>query len=160
METNEQLIYKFYRAFQNKDYKTMQECYADSARFSDPVFPGLKAEEVRAMWEMFCVKSKDLIVEFRNISANETKGRAEWTAVYTFSATGREVVNNISSYFTFRDGRIVRHTDYFDFYKWSKQALGLKGTLLGWTPIVKNEVQKAGMKSLNEFINRRNMVVK
>ena len=160
MRTNEQLIYKFFKAFQNKDYKTMQQCYADNARFSDPVFPSLKAEEVSAMWEMFCLKSKDLIVEFRNISANETKGKAEWTAVYTFSPTGKEVVNNVYSNFTFRDGKITRHTDYFDFYKWSKQALGLKGALLGWTPFVKTAIQEAGMKSLNEFISRKNMVVK
>lgn len=160
MRTNEQVIYNFFKAFQIKDYKTMQDCYAANAKFSDPVFPNLKGDEINAMWEMFCVKSKDLIIEFRNINSNETKGRAEWTAVYTFLPTGKEVVNNVYSNFTFKDGKITRHTDYFDFYKWSKQALGLKGTLLGWTPFVKTEIQEAGMKSLKEFINRKNMVVK
>lgn len=160
MDTNEQIIYKFYRAFKNKDYKTMQECYADKARFSDPVFPDLKAEQVRAMWEMFCVKSKDLIIEFRNVETNETQGKAEWTAIYTFSSTGREVVNNIKTHFIFENGKIIKHTDRFNFYNWSKQALGITGALLGWTPFIKSKVQKSGMKSLNEFINRRTQVIK
>lgn len=133
----------------------MQECYADNAKFSDPVFPNLKAEQVRAMWEMFCVKSKDLIIEFRNITANETQGKAEWTAVYIFSSTGKEVVNNICANFIFENGKIIKHTDTFNFYKWAKQALGLSGLFLGWMPFVKNKVQKAGMTALNEYINRR-----
>lgn len=153
MTPNEQLIQQFYKALQNKDYKAMQACYADNASFNDAVFKNLNAKQVRAMWEMFCLNGKGMTVEFSNISANETKGSAEWIASYIFSKTGNKVVNKISARFTFEDGKIVNHTDTFNFYKWAKQALGLGGLLLGWTPIVKAKVQKIGMKSLNEFMN-------
>lgn len=41
----------------------MKNCYAEKATFNDPVFQNLNATQVRAMWEMFCVKSKDLKIE-------------------------------------------------------------------------------------------------
>ncbi len=152
MTTTEQVIQKFYTSFQNKDYKTMQQCYAGSAIFNDPVFRNLNATQVKAMWEMFCVKSKDLKIEFGNITANETNGSAEWTASYIFSPTGKKVVNKITANFIFENQKIVKHTDTFNFYKWAKQALGLSGVLLGWTPLAKNKVQKMGMKTLNDYI--------
>jgi hypothetical protein len=31
----------------------------------------------------------------------------------------------------------MKHTDDFDIWKWSKQALGIPGHLLGWTTVVK-----------------------
>ncbi len=101
MTTNEQTIQKFYKAFQNNDYKTMQGCYGDNATFTDPVFTNLNAAEVRAMWEMFCIKSKEMKIEFSNITADETKGKAEWIATYVFSSTGKKVVNRITAHFVF-----------------------------------------------------------
>lgn len=162
MTTNEQTIQKFYKAFQNKDYKTMQGCYGDNATFTDPVFTNLNAAEARAMWEMFCIKSKEMKIEFRNITADETKGKAEWIATYVFSSTGKKVVNRITANFVFENkpgvkgtGKIVKHTDSFNFYKWATQALGPTGFLLGWTPMVKNKVQKKAMKTLTDYINRK-----
>ena len=150
-----QLIERFYTAFQNKDYITMQECYADSARFDDPVFHNLNAEQVRTMWEMFCVRSKDLNIEFMNIKANETEGSAAWIARYTFSSTGKQVVNNIIANFKFENGKIIRHTDTFNFHKWARQALGLSGLFLGWMPFVKNKVQKSAMLALNNYVLKK-----
>ena len=154
MNPNEQLIHTFYSAFQKKDYKTMRECYTGNATFNDPVFINLNARQAGTMWEMFCTKSKDLTIEFKNIKAGETTGSGEWTAAYTFSKTGKIVVNHIQSRFRFLNGKIVQHNDSFNFYKWASQALGLTGVLLGWTGFVKNKVRKAGMKSLNDFINQ------
>ena len=51
---NEQIIRRFYSAFQRLDYKTMQECYSDDIIFFDTVFGLLKGEEVKAMCEMLC----------------------------------------------------------------------------------------------------------
>jgi limonene-1,2-epoxide hydrolase len=154
MNANEIIINTFYTCFQNKDYKGMQDCYADTAHFSDPVFYDLNACEVKAMWEMFCVNGKDLEVEIKNVSANEKSASAEWMAVYTFSATGKKVVNHIKSNFIIEQGKIVKHTDDFNFYDWSKQALGASGLLLGWTPFVKNKIKKVAMKNLDNFMNR------
>ena len=134
----------------------MQLCYDDAAEFNDPVFRGLDATEARAMWEMFCVKSKDLKIEFTNITANESEGSAEWTANYTFSSTGKPVKNHIMARFGFENGKIAKHTDSFNFYNWARQALGLPGVLLGWLPFLKSKVQKTGSLSLNQYIERRN----
>ncbi len=154
MNTNEIIINTFYTCFQNNDYKGMQDCYADTAHFSDPVFYDLNARQVKAMWEMFCVNGKDLEVEFKNVSANEKNGSSEWMAIYTFSQTGRKVINRIKANFTFEQGKIVKHIDDFNFYDWSKQALGASGLLLGWTPFVKNKIRKVAMKNLQDYMNK------
>ncbi len=154
MNANEIVINKFYTSFQNKDFKGMQDCYTDDAHFSDPVFLNLNAKQVRAMWEMFCVNGKDLQVEFKNVSANEKTGSAEWMASYIFSVTGSNVVNRIKANFVFEQGKIIKHTDQFNFYEWAKQALGASGLLLGWTPFVKNKVRKVAMKNLQDYMNK------
>ena len=38
-------------------------------------------------------------------------------------------------------GKIVRHIDRFDFWRWSRMALGPAGLLLGWTPLLHKKVQ-------------------
>jgi len=152
MNTTYELINTFYTCFQNKDYKGIQACYADNAFFSDPVFKNLDALEVKSMWEMFCKKGKHLRIEFANVAATEKEGSADWTAYYTFSQTGKKVINRIHANFKFQDGKIVEHIDSFNFYNWAKQALGIPGLLLGWTSFIKTKVQKAAMKNLEAFM--------
>ncbi|MFD0940061.1 nuclear transport factor 2 family protein [Pedobacter boryungensis] len=153
MNANEQLINTFYTCFKNKDYKGMQACYADNAIFSDAIFKNLNAEQVKAMWEMLILKGKDLRLEFNNISADETTGKAHWDAYYTFSATGKKVINRIDASFEFENGKIVKHVDNFNFYTWAKQALGLSGMLLGWTGFLKNKIQTTALSNLTKFMN-------
>ena len=133
----------------------MQECYADNATFSDEVFVSLNSAQVKTMWEMLISRGKDLQICFQNVSADEKSGSAEWIANYTFSQTGRKVENRIKANFEFENGKIVKHFDSFDFYKWSSQALGLKGTLLGWTSFLKGKVQETAMKSLADFMSSK-----
>ena len=38
MDVNETLINKFYSAFQQKDYRTMNSCYSNYIVFYDPAF--------------------------------------------------------------------------------------------------------------------------
>lgn len=154
MNSNEQFITNFYKAFQQKDYKAMQSCYADNATFSDEVFVNLNSIEVKAMWEMLIKRGKDLQLEFKNVKANEKTGSAEWVATYTFSATGKKVVNHIYASFELENGKIIKHIDRFSFYKWASQVFGFPGVILGWTPFLKQKVRKQAMKSLNEFVNR------
>ncbi len=153
MNNNEALITKFYTAFSNRDYKEMQECYTDNATFNDPVFRNLNALQVKAMWEMLCIKAKDLRIEFKNIKADDNKGKAEWTAYYSFSATGKKVINHIKSEFIFEDGKIIKHIDSFSFYNWSRQALGTIGLLLGWTSFLQIKVRRKAMKNLLYFMD-------
>lgn len=154
MNPNHELINNFYKAFQNKDYRTMQNCYADNAVFSDNVFKNLNGKEVKAMWEMLIQRGKDLHVEFKNVKADDSTGSAEWIATYTFSKTKRKVVNSIKADFIFKNGKIVKHTDHFNFYAWSKQALGLTGWVLGWTKFLNAKVSKTAMQGLHKFMQK------
>lgn len=150
---SETLINKFYTAFQAKDYKTMQSCYHDEAVFSDPAFQNLSSKEVKAMWQMLLTASADLRVEFGRVQSNGTSGKAHWEAWYTFTTTGRKVHNIIDAEFEFKDGKIFRHTDKFGFWRWSRQALGTSGLLLGWTPIVRNKVRETAKRRLSKFLS-------
>jgi len=155
--TNKALVEHFYSCFQQKDYKGMQDCYADNATFSDSVFVNLNAAEVRAMWQMLCLRGKDLVLEYNDVTENATGGTAEWVAHYTFSATKRKVTNRIKAKFVIENGKIVSHIDDFDFYRWSSQALGLVGKLLGWTGFFKNKVRQNAANELDKFMLRENL---
>ena len=143
-----------YAALAARDGAAMGACYADDARFSDPAFRDLDAAGVRTMWAMLCARATDLTVDVGGIEADDTHGKARWVATYTFSKTGRQVRNVIDAGFEFRDGLIVRHTDTFDLWRWAGMALGAKGTLLGWTPLVQNAIRREAMRGLESF--RRN----
>ncbi|HEX7644171.1 MAG TPA: nuclear transport factor 2 family protein [Burkholderiaceae bacterium] len=151
MHPNAELITKFYSAFQKLDAETMASCYAPDIHFSDPVFPSLRGTEASDMWRMLASRAKDFSLVFDGVEADEQTGRAHWVATYLFSQTGNTVVNDIQASFIFRDGKIVRHVDSFDLWRWSRQALGFKGLLLGWTHIVAGAVRKQAAKSLAAF---------
>jgi ketosteroid isomerase-like protein len=151
MHPNEELINNFYSAFAAGDHATMAGAYTDDATFSDPVFPNLSADEVRAMWRMFCTGGNEIKLNFSDVRADDKAGSAHWDAVYKFPKTGREVHNHINASFLFRDGKIVRHRDDFNLYAWTRMALGPMGTLLGWSPIVQGQVRKQAASQLRRF---------
>lgn len=156
MTANEKIIHQFYSAFQQKDYKTMQNSYADNAVFNDSVFRSLDAKQVRAMWQMLISGSKDMAMTFGNIKEDGNKVTAYWEAHYTFSATGKKVINKINAEFEIENGKIVKHTDSFDFYKWAKQAFGAGGFLLGWTNSFKEKVRQTAKKKLDQYLEKTN----
>jgi len=137
-----------YSAFAQKDWATMAACYHPDAQFSDPVFPQLDAAHVRAMWKMLLNNDSPMHVTHHIVEENVTIGACDWEARYTFSSTGRPVHNIIHSEFKFRDGLIFRQRDQFGFWRWSKQALGTSGLLLGWTHVVRNKVRATAARRL------------
>ena len=149
-DVNKQVIERFYTAFNNADGPAMSACYTPDVRFSDPVFPDLRGPRAGAMWEMLTETPGDLKVELLEHDADATKGSAHWRAHYTFTQTGRPVVNDIQATFRFREGLISEHHDDFNFHRWAKQALGPVGLLLGWTPMVKAKVRKMAAGRLEE----------
>ena len=155
MSENQQIIRRFYTAFQKLDYRTMQDCYHEDAIFFDPVFQDLNTYEVRNMWEMLCTTAKDFSFTFSDIEADDEYGRCNWIANYTFSASKRKVTNKIKAYFKFHEGKIVEHTDDFDLWKWSRQALGLKGWILGWSEFLQKKVRNSAQNKLLEFLNKK-----
>lgn len=145
---------RFYRAFAARDWRTMAAQYADDARFRDPAFGDLDAREARSMWQMLVSRGTDLRVEHEILDETPDSAHVRWTAHYTFSQTGRPVVNVISAAMKFRDGRIAEHVDAFDFWRWSRQALGPAGLLLGWTPFLRRKVRAGARASLKQFMQR------
>lgn len=143
---------RFYSAFAQRDWATMGACYADDARFHDPVFPDLDAEHARAMWKMLLTSGTDLRVTYRVLQESATNGTCAWEAFYSFGRTGRKVQNSIRSEFHLRDGRIVAHRDRFNFWRWSRQALGISGWLLGWSPWLKGQVRQQAAARLGKAL--------
>ena len=153
MHPNVALIERFYAAFEALDGDAMQACYAEDAHFSDPAFDLHGAQEIGAMWRMLCEAARErgrehwrLAVD--GIEADDHGGRAHWEPHYLFGPAARPVHNVIDARFTFRDGHIVRHVDHFDFWRWSRQALGAPGWLLGWTPWLRAQVRRQAARNL------------
>jgi ketosteroid isomerase-like protein len=151
MHPNAELITRFYKAFQQKDWARMAACYHPDVVFNDAVFTDLRGKRAGQMWQMLCERGKDLRVEFRDVAADDSTGKAHWDAYYTFSRSGRNVHNSIDAQFRFQDGLIIEHRDTFNFWRWSSQALGLPGMLLGWTPFLQKKVQAQSMQTLADY---------
>ena len=149
---NAALIDRFYSAFARRDHAEMARCYTPDARFSDPAFGELRGEEVTAMWRMLCERGEDLELRHSDVAADADRGSAHWDADYTFSTTGRKVHNEIDASFRFRDGLIVEHDDHFSLWRWSRQALGPIGLVLGWSPIVRSKVNGQARENLRAFM--------
>jgi ketosteroid isomerase-like protein len=150
-----ELIGKFYACFGRKDAEGMRACYHPDVVFSDPVFGELRGAQAGEMWAMLCSRAKDLRIEASGISADAAKGKAHWDAYYTFTHTGRHVHNAIDAAFSFRDGLIARHDDRFDLYRWSRQAFGPVGALIGWTPFFQAKVRANARKGFDAWIRNR-----
>jgi ketosteroid isomerase-like protein len=148
---NESLVERFYASFAERDGVAMGSCYAPEVHFSDPVFPDLRGDEATAMWRMLTERATDLRVELLEREADLDSGTARWRARYTFSQTGRPVVNEVNASFRFAGGQIVDHHDDFDFHRWARQALGPIGLLLGWTPILRASVRRRAREGLEQF---------
>lgn len=158
MHPNAQTLTRFYTAFAALDHAAMARCYAPEAVFNDPAFSLQGQQEVAGMWRMLCsatqAKGRDhWKLQFSNIQADASRGQAHWEADYLFSATGRLVHNVIDAEFTFTpDGLIATHRDHFNFWRWSRQALGTPGLLLGWTPFLRAKVQAQAGGNLRKFL--------
>ena len=155
MHPHESLVREFYARFAARDAEGMARCYHADIFFTDPVFPSLRGAEAGDMWRMLLSRATDLTVTLDEAAADGEGGTARWTAHYTFSRTGRPVVNHVAAMFAFRDGLIVRHYDNFSFWRWAAQALGPAGSLLGWFAPLKWKVRKDAAKGLDSFRARR-----
>jgi hypothetical protein len=150
-------IERLYAAFERLDADTMAACYSEDAVFDDEAFSLRGRAQIGGMWAMLCdaVKAKGRDVWEIEASAI-TERSAHWEATYRFSATGRMVHNVIDAEFEFDSaGLIRRHRDRFDFWRWSRQALGAPGLLLGWTPMLRAKVRAQAARNLDRFIATR-----
>jgi hypothetical protein len=157
----QQTLEKLYSAFAQLDSAAMAECYTADARFDDEAFSLRGHREVTGMWHMLCdatkAKGRDVWkLDYSGIAADAAIGQAHWEADYRFSATGRMVHNIIDSRFTFdAQGLISTQRDRFDFWAWSRQALGAPGLLLGWTPFLRGKVHATAAANLKKYLAAR-----
>jgi aspartyl/asparaginyl beta-hydroxylase (cupin superfamily) len=113
------------------------------------------------MWQMLCDATRnkgrqDWRMEFSAVQADGSSGRAHWEARYRFSVTKRLVHNVIDANFTFtEEGLIASHKDTFDIWRWSRQALGLAGFMLGWMPFFRRQMRQRARESLNRYMESR-----
>lgn len=160
MNANERTIENFYNAFARLDADAMAVHYDDDVAFDDEVFSLRGKQQVMGMWRMLCAATKEKGADvwklrFGNVHAEGSTGSAHWDAHYRFSATGRLVNNSIDAKFEFGpDARIVRHHDSFDFWRWSRQALGVPGLLLGWTPMLHSKIRAKAAANLQRFLEQ------
>jgi len=146
-----ELIKTFYTGLRERDAEKMISCYHEDIIFEDPGFGELKGKRAMKMWQMLCKNGKDLKITFSNIEADDHKGSAHWEAWYTFSKTGRSVHNKIDAKFEFKDGKISKHTDYFNLHRWASQAIGWKGKILGGTSFFKKKLHQQTNRLLDTF---------
>ena len=154
MHQHEALIHRFYSAFAARDGATMAACYHPDLVFHDPAFGALNADQAWAMWMMLCTRAADLEIVVSNVRADEAVGSAKWDARYTFTRTRRPVHNQINAAFRFQNHLIVSHVDDFSFRRWSRQALGASGWLLGWSPWLRQRVRTSARDGLALFMER------
>ncbi|MEO1653439.1 MAG: nuclear transport factor 2 family protein [Bacteroidota bacterium] len=149
-------IEEFYRAFQDLDAERMAACYHPDIVFEDPGFGVLKGKQASNMWRMLCAnqKGKDFQVSYYKVHYADGKGSAHWEARYNFSQTGRRVHNIIQAEFKFEGDKIIDHRDHFDLYRWSRQALGTTGWLIGWTPFFRKKLQSQTHRLLEKFATK------
>lgn len=145
------LIDGFYAAFARRDAEAMAACYAANIRFSDPVFTELRAQDAGDMWRMLCERAIDLEITHGGVRVDGDRGQADWVAHYTFSGTGRPVVNRVHATFRFEGDKIADHRDHFDMWAWTRMALGVPGVLLGWSGVLQRKVGKQAMEGLRAW---------
>ena len=161
MHPNQTRLDHFYAAFARLDADAMAACYAPDVQFEDEVFSLSGHEQVSGMWRMLCeatqAKNREAWkLRYSGLEADDLRGKAHWEADYQFSAARRKVHNVIDSVFEFNEaGLIQRQRDRFNFWTWSRQALGLPGILLGWNPSFRVMVKRQAEVNLENYLQAR-----
>jgi ketosteroid isomerase-like protein len=146
-------IQALYAALDRHDGEAAAACYTDDAVFEDPAFGRLTHGSVKDMWRMLAARSPDLSVTLHDFGVDDDgrSGWAHWSATYTFTSTGRAVLNEINAQFQFADGLIREQVDTFPLRRWGAQALGAKGAVLGRTPLLSRLVQRQTRSNLADY---------
>jgi ketosteroid isomerase-like protein len=152
--TKKEIMIKFYDAFSNGDWKTMNTLYHKDVVFNDEMFKNLNHLEVTSMWKMLIDGNKNMAVQFNSVEEDDDFC-VNWIADYTFGPKQRKVHNDVFANMEIKDDKIISHTDTFVFSTWAKQALGFAGKMFGNTKWLRKKVSKAGRERLENFINKK-----
>jgi ketosteroid isomerase-like protein len=155
MNNDEKLVEKFFTAFQKLDANGMNACYSNDIAFYDPIFELLRGDEAKAMWQMLCKNARNFSLVFDSIkNLGEGYYTCNWQATYTFSATGKKVVNNVKAHMKIENGLITEHSDGWSLAKWSAQAIGLPGKLFGWAGFFRRKLKNNAKRNLLNFMQQ------
>lgn len=153
MTSAERTIHQLYTSIANGTISKIDECYAPTVKFYDPIFGSLSNNEVPKMWKMLITRNQGNIkVEYTILKSDDYTASVEWIAKYTFGKNQRKITNVILSQISFKDGLIIKQKDDFNIWTWSKQAFGWSGYLLGWTGYMQQKIQEKALISLKNFI--------
>ncbi len=156
MNNDERLIERFFTAFQKLDAAKMNACYSDDIAFYDPMFELLCGNEAKAMWEMLCKNAKNFSLAFDTIkNLDDGYYTCNWTATYTFSKTGRSVINRCKAHMKIENGLITEHSDGWSLQKWSTQAIGLSGKLFGWAGFFRRWLKNNARRNLLHYMDNK-----
>lgn len=72
----------------------------------------------------------------------------------TYAASGIATIEDTKAHMRFKDGLICEHSDAFPIYRWSRQAFGLTGLLLGWSGYFHKKLQLKAKMNLQKFMNQ------
>jgi hypothetical protein len=148
-------IQRLFTALDQHDHAKMAACYAANATFRDIAFDLRGQKQIASMWHMIC--ETDIRTTFQVLSADDQRGHARVTDVYTFGAApgrrGRPVTNLIDSRFVFQaDGLILEQRDDCDARAWASAAIGGPvGFLAGNVELLRRAVF---MHALEAFVRR------
>ena len=149
------VLERFYDAFTAGDAAAMTSCYDEQVVFKDPAFGTLKGERARHMWHMLLSKKGAApTVRYTVLHETDSQGTVEWIAFYNYGVKQRPVINKVTATFVLLDGKILQHTDHFNLWNWSKQALGIPGYLLGWSDFFRSKIQKKTNLMLDQYTAR------
>ena len=130
MHNNAKLLETLFSAVNAHDHRAVAGCYHPNATFKDIAFNLTGSHRIHAMWHMIC--DGYIKATVHKMDADESVGWVKVTDEYTFSDTGRKVVNPIETTVRFKEGLISTHNDDCDPRRWAMMALGgVNGVLAG-----------------------------
>ncbi len=152
--SNYQLLLTFFTAFAKKDLDAMLDCYHKNVVYDDVSFGKQQQEKAKAVWR-FLIKNvgEKAVITFSNIQTSATSGQANGTITYYFGK--RKITNEITATFHFQDGKIIYHKDEYNLWKWSQQAFGFVGYLIGWSLAFRWLIRWQMQRSLQAFIRHQ-----
>lgn len=129
----------------------MLDYYHKNVVYDDVGFGKQKGENAKAVWQ-FLIENvdKNAVITFSNIQTFATTGQVNWSTTYYFGK--RKIKNNITATFRFQDDKIIYHKDDYSLWKWSQQAFGILGYLIGWSPVFHWLIRWQMQQNLRTFI--------
>ncbi len=146
-------IDRLYACFASLDARGMAACYADDALFEDEVFLLRGRRQIGGMWSMLVDAARKHRADWKLEVRDITDRSAHWEPTYRLSTTGPIVHNVVDAEFEFDSHDLIkRHRDRFSFWRWSRQALGATGWLLGWSGFLRRKVRRSAARRLERYL--------